>query len=119
MDHLPELAKRVTSRVSPSDKTNPAAHPASRPWKVILSYKGRQMTAEPFSTGPGIEKEPDSEMVLRALLSDASGFENTRSIEEYCEEYSCGRSMYRAVEHQTDRLKRFLREDYSLFLYGE
>lgn len=56
--------------------------------KLINEDEGTEMTSN-WRTGIGITASPDDEpeTVLDALISDAWGYENARSFEDWCGEY--------------------------------
>ena len=58
----------------------------ARHYKVVLRRKGKQMTVL-FSVGMGWETEPDACDVLNCMASDAGGYDNARSFEEWCDEF--------------------------------
>ena len=94
-------------------------------WRVRLRRVGRGdepstvwMTV-PFSKGYGHNGAPPSvEEVLSALASDAAGFENARSFDEWAREYGyatddradrrTAERTYKAVERATNKLRDFL-----------
>ncbi len=73
-------------------------------WKSTLHMQRRQFTMSPFHLGPHYTGEPLPEYVLETALSDAASVENN---ECWTPE----------VTHQTERLKRFLAEEYETFLW--
>jgi hypothetical protein len=91
-------------------------------WRVTL--RRRAAVEEPLRTrpqltvrfymGPALAREPKAEDVLDSLASDANGYENARSFEEWASEYGydpdsrTAERLYREVERQTERLRRFL-----------
>jgi hypothetical protein len=91
-------------------------------YKVRLTYQGRTMTV-PWRQGLGIEREPNAEDVMEALLSDAAGFDNARSFEDWAEEYGYdtdsrkAEKLYRAVKAQTDKLARLLGDDFERMVF--
>lgn len=68
----------------------------------------------PFSQGSAHTQAPKLAEVLDCLASDASGFENARSFDEWCSEYGYdidsrkAERTYRIIEKQANRLKAFL-----------
>lgn len=86
-------------------------------WRVTLRYQGRQMTV-PFSQGSAISREPSAADVLDCLASDASGYEQARSFEEWAADYGydpdsrTAERTYRAIEKQTAALRRLLGSAY-------
>lgn len=68
----------------------------------------------PFSMGPAHTDEPDIGNVLDALTSDASGFENAPTFEDWAGEYGYdtdsrkAEKTFRAVKEQSERFMRFV-----------
>jgi hypothetical protein len=56
-------------------------------WKVTLRRKGGRRMTVYFSMGPAHTSEPEAAEVLDCLASDASGYDNARSFEDWCSEY--------------------------------
>jgi hypothetical protein len=89
---------------------------SANPWTVVLHRNRHQMTV-PFYTGSAITEEPDAATVLDCLASDASGFENARSFEDWAEEYGYdtdsrkAERIYKQVERQTKKLQHLLGTD--------
>jgi hypothetical protein len=85
-------------------------------FRVTLKMKGKQLTTY-FSQGYGISGEPQAADVLDCLASDAAGFENARSFEEWASEYGYdtdsrkAEKTYKVIEKQADKLKNFLGDD--------
>lgn len=85
-------------------------------WKCLLRCGRRSMTVY-FSQGPAVSREPSAEDVLDCLASDAAGFENARTFEEWASEYGYdadsrkAERTYKAVERQTEALARLLPVD--------
>lgn len=88
----------------------------SNHWKCVLRCGRRSMTV-PFSQGPAICREPTAEDVLDCMSSDASGYENARSFEEWAGEYGYdtdsrkAERVWNAVERQSKGLRRLLGSD--------
>ena len=97
-------------------------------WKCVLRLANGPMTAKSgpskramtvyFSMGYGHNgKAPKVADVLDCLSSDASGFENARSFEDWCSEYGYdtdsrkAEKIFKTVEHQAKRLSNFLGPD--------
>lgn len=115
---------RITAHAEWADR-NPNTNdmPAgSSYWRVTLRHDGRQLTV-PYSMGPAHSREPEAIDVLDALASDASGYENARSFEEWAEEYGYetdsrrAERVYRAVERQTTGLQRLMGDKYRTLLW--
>jgi len=71
-----------------------------------------------FSKGIGHHgAEPTVEEVLDCLSSDASGIENARDFEDFCNEYGYSsdsrkaEKIYRECQHSASRLRKFLGDD--------
>lgn len=70
-----------------------------------------------FSQGRGINHPPTSQDVLSCLASDAAGYENARSFEEWASEYGYdtdsrkAEKIFRSVKRQAEQLKRLLGDD--------
>jgi hypothetical protein len=70
-----------------------------------------------FSQGLGIHTEATMEDVLDCVASDASGYENARSFEDWANELGYDpdsrkvERIYRAVKRQAEQLKRTIGED--------
>jgi hypothetical protein len=86
-------------------------------WKVILKSKGKQLTTY-FSKGYGHNgKEPIVEEVLDCLASDASGFDNARSFEDWASEYGYdedsrkAEKIYNTISKEAKKLKAFLGDE--------
>ena len=92
-------------------------------YDVTLSLDGRSMTV-PFGMGAALTDEPDAADVLNCLASDASGYENAWSFEDWAAEYGydtdsrSAERTYGAVEGQTLALRAFLGADlYEAYLW--
>jgi hypothetical protein len=98
--------------------------PNSHPWLVTLRMGRRQMSV-PFYTGAALTDDPDAEMVLDCLASDAATVENARSFDEWCSELGYDTDSrkaerdYKLTIRQTRRLRRFLAEHAETFIYAE
>lgn len=91
-------------------------------WKVTFKRRNvdgqrRQLTTY-FSMGYGHNgREPKAEDVLDCLASDASGYHNARSFEDWASEYGydedsrTAERIYKTIERQANRLERFLGSD--------
>ena len=92
-------------------------------WKVKLTldgayHLGRKQLTTYFSMDYGHNgKEPQADDVLDCLASDASGFENSRSFEDWAGDYGYdpdsrkAEKIYKTVERQSAKLKNFLGDD--------
>src|SRR5215469_3741015 len=91
-------------------------------YDVTLRRKRRQLTIK-FGMGLGLSGEPPAGDVLSSLLMDASGYDNARSFEEWAGEYGYdtdsrkAERIYRQVEAQTAKLRKFLGDDYDAYLW--
>jgi hypothetical protein len=91
-------------------------------YRVTLAYDGRQITV-PFGMGPALTEEPGADDVLNCLASDAAGYENARSFEEWASEYGYdtdsrkAEQTYKQVEAQTAKLRVFLGAQYDAYLW--
>lgn len=78
--------------------------------------KTRQLTTY-FSQGYAIQGAPAPADVLDCLASDAAGYENARSFEEWASEYGYdtdsrkAEKTYKLIGRQVEQLKQFLGED--------
>jgi hypothetical protein len=85
-------------------------------WKCQIRRGRRSMTVH-FSQGPAVCREPTAADVLDCLASDAAGYENARSFEDWCGEYGYdtdsrkAERTFRAVEAQSTALARLLSPD--------
>lgn len=91
-------------------------------YNVTLKRKGRQLTV-PFGMGSALTDDPTAQDVLDCLLSDASGYENARSFEEWASEYGYdtdsrkAERVYEQVKTQTHKLRKFLGEDFDAYVW--
>lgn len=91
-------------------------------YKVILKTGRKQFTTY-FSQGYGISGEPTVEGVLDCLASDAAGFENAQSFEDWANEYGYdtdsrkAEKTYNIIGRQAKRLKNFLGNKYETLLW--
>lgn len=115
------------STVSPSSKKMPeylARGWRHRSWSVTLKYRGRRFTTL-CHTGHGWDRPPlPCPEVLGGLLDDAMGVENAQDFEDWANEFGFRYdddapkerrqvlAVYRAVERQTEGVKRLLGDDY-------
>lgn len=85
-------------------------------YKVRLKRDGRTMTTK-WHQGMALTNPPTAEDVLASLLMDASGIEYD-GFEAWAENYGVdtdsrkAERMYRGIESQTRRLRRFLGTDF-------
>jgi hypothetical protein len=110
----------MTNELPPEDMGMPRG---SNAWRVVLKMGRRQLTT-PFYTGPALG-EPSTADVLGCLLSDASGFESSRTFEEWCSDYGYdtdsrrAERTYKAIEAQSVKLRRFLGDRFEEFARAE
>ncbi len=82
-------------------------------YKCTLRCGRRQMTVY-FSQGPAICREPTVEDVLDCIASDAAGFENAGSFEDWAGDYGydtdsrSAEKTYRVIETQARKLRQLL-----------
>jgi hypothetical protein len=92
-------------------------------WKVTLRRKGGRRMTVYFSMGPAHTSEPEAAEVLDCLASDASGYDNARSFEDWCSEYGYdsdsrkAERTYKTIEKQREKLFSFLGDDYDKVLF--
>lgn len=95
-------------------------------WDVILLRVGDTGSVSLKTTFfTGDITAPTAELVMKALLNDASTFVNTDGFEEWAaelgytnqDEREYYRELYARVEEQTEQLQRFLGEDYDDYLW--
>lgn len=91
-------------------------------WKCTLKM-GRKRLTTYFSQGSAHTDEPTAADILNSLASDASGYEDARSFEDWCSEYGYdtdsrkAENIYRTIGKQAKQLKQFLGDDYDTLLY--
>lgn len=91
-------------------------------WRITLRRPGRQMTV-PFSQGPALCSEPREAGVLSCLLSDASSAD--QDFTSWCadlgfdEDSRKAERIYRVVQQQTAKLRRFLGDLYDEAMRAE
>jgi len=100
-----------------TDKNPHMDNPEMDHWKCKIRC-GRQSMTLVFSMGSGHHgKEPELYDVLDCLASDAAGYENARSFEEWCGEYGYdtdsrkAERTYKTIGKQAEALKRVLGEE--------
>lgn len=95
-------------------------------WRVTLKNKrGKRMTV-PFYMGIGLKGEPSAADVLECLISDAIGYRNAASFEDWASDYGydpdsrAAEKTYRACGRISDRLEKFLTpEEFEALAYPE
>jgi hypothetical protein len=105
-------AERAERNPNMDDDKHPMDH-----WRVRLARPGKRLTVY-FSMGTGHHgKAPEAADVLDCLASDAAGFENARSFEEWCDEYGYdtdsrkAHRTFKVIERQAQRLEKFIGAD--------
>lgn len=117
---LKMTAERTDSNPSMDDSAN-MDH-----WLVVLWCGRRRMTL-PFSMGYGHNgAEPDLPTVLDCLASDANGYDNAGSFDDWASEYGYdpdsrkAERTYKAVKQSADKLRKLLGDDaYTLLTSGD
>lgn len=95
---------------------------SAHPWTIELRYQRRRMTVD-FWTGQALG-EPTTSDVLSCLASDAAGYENTRSFNEWASDYGYDtdsrktEQVFNQVRKQSEKLKKLLGDDYSSIVYA-
>jgi len=90
--------------------------PGASHWRCTFRLGRKRMTT-PFSMGSAHRGEPDAASVLDCLASDATGFENAQSFEDWAGEYGydtdsrTAERTFKAVERQARKLRAFLGDD--------
>ena len=91
---------------------------------TVTLKRGTDTLSVPWRQGLGVTSDPDAATVLDALASDASGYENAQSFEDWASEYGFNADsrkderIYRQVGEQTEALKAFLGEAYGDVLWN-
>jgi len=91
-------------------------------YRVTLRFERRSMTLD-YSMGSTHTDEPDAEGVLKCLLSDASGADD--SFESWCADYGYdsdsrkAERTYKQVQAQTAKLRRLLGDSFDEFMNAE
>jgi len=95
------------------DTSDPMYH-----YCMTLSMGDRELFSF-FSTGIGWTRYPNAADLLECLTSDASGWDQSRSFEEWAEDYGYdtdsrkAERIYKTIGAETMRLKTFLGEAYN------
>lgn len=112
---------KVTGDISMSGTQRNPWDNSGHAWNVELRYRGRKMTTA-FYTGSALG-EPTIEDVMECLTSNAAGYENTGDFESWASEYGCNtdsrkaEATFRAVEQQTENLRRLLGDDFDQIVF--
>lgn len=91
-------------------------------YSVQLKYAKRTLTVD-FWMGSAHTKEPTAEDVIECLLADASGAD--QDFENWCLDYAYdtdsrrAERIYQKVQSITAKLRKFLGEDFGVFLNAE
>ena len=117
---------RVTMTAERTD-SNPAMDDSANMdhWRVTLRCRRRQMTTV-FSMGYGHNgAEPKTAEVLDCLASDANGYDNAQSFEDWAGDYGFdtdsrkAERTYKAMAKSADKIRRLLGDDaYTLLTNG-
>lgn len=89
--------------------------PHAHPYKVVLRYKRRRLTA-PFFMGSAHTREPSAADVLSCLVSDT--YAGEQSFEDFCSDMGYdldsrkAESTWKACRSTAPRLRRFLGDDF-------
>ncbi len=116
---LTMTAKRINSNPNMSDWKD------ARHWSCIIRkpkpedaiHHDLYKLVIPFSQGSAHTDPPTIEDVLDCMASDASGYDNARSFEDWCSEYGYDtdsrktESTFNVVKDQAEELKSFLGND--------
>lgn len=103
--------KRVEANPNMSDMGPGARH------FVVTLKAGRFSMRVPFSQGSAHSEEPTAADVLNCLASDAAGYENARSFEEWAGEYGYdtdsrkAHKTYQVIAKQAAKLRAMLGQD--------
>ena len=125
METLPDRIERDGIRAE-SVSTHPPTWADDRQdsnWYSVTLTWGRLSMTVPFGMGPALREEPTAADVLNCLTSDASGYENARSFEEWASEYGYdtdsrkAEKIYRQVKEQTEQLRTFLGDSYDAYVW--
>ncbi len=116
-------ANQVTMTVTPKDH-NPNMDDAKMDhWAYVLRCGPRRMSGT-FSMGSAYEgKEPDIKDVLDCLASDAAGYENCPTFEEWASNYGLNtdsreaEKTFQAVKRESKSLAHLLGDAYSTLLW--
>jgi hypothetical protein len=85
-------------------------------WRCTIR-KGRRVLTIYFSQGPAVCREPTAADVLDCLASDASSLDSSRGFEDWARDLGYdpdsrkAESTYRAIERQTEGLRRVLGDE--------
>lgn len=112
-DFIGNTAIRASVRYADSNPNMPDMGAGATHWLVTLR-SGRFSMRVPFSQGSAYTKEPTAADVLDCLASDAAGFENAQSFEDWCAEYGYDTDSrkafrtYSTIRRQANKLRAML-----------
>jgi hypothetical protein len=92
-------------------------------WYAVTLKRKRRTLTVPFGMGPALCTDPTAADVMNCLISDAAGYDNARSFEEWADEYGCDpdsretERTYKLIGEQSACLRRFLGDDYDAYLW--
>jgi hypothetical protein len=92
-------------------------------WYTVTLKRKRRTLTVPYGMGPALMREPSARDVVGSLVSDAAGYENARSFEEWADEYGYdhdsrkAEQTYNLIGRQAAELRRFLGDDYDAYLW--
>jgi hypothetical protein len=122
------MAAQLTAEITLEDEgrespCEPGENWEHQKWAVTLRYDGREMVT-PFYTGM-LHGEPKASDVLESLLSDAGGYANADSFEDWASDYGYDpdsrmhERTYKAVGEQTDKLRHLLGGDFDSLVFPD
>ena len=91
------------------DRLHPMNH-----WLCNIKVKNGDIWPVPFSMGNALQGPPELPDVLDCLASDAAGFDNARTFEEWASEYGYdsdsrkAERIYNTIEEQSEDMRVFL-----------
>jgi hypothetical protein len=91
-------------------------------WFQVTLKMGKRKFETEFGMGIGHSRDPDVYDVMTCLTSDASSIENARSFEEWADDFGMDhdaktRELYVRAQKQTFKLRGFLRDKYTAYIY--
>jgi hypothetical protein len=94
-------------------------------WKCKLTNKYRKQMTVYFSTGLGLNGNPEAKDVLDCLAMDASCIENSRNFEDFANDIGYdpdsrkAEKIYKVILRQAEQLKKFLlgNDNYNTLLW--
>ena len=112
-DFMAKYSIRLSSCEYADENKNAPDWKDANHYRVTLKCGKRRLTTY-FSQGYGIQGEPKADSILDCLASDAAGFINAYSFEEWCSEYDYdtdsrkAERIYRVIGKQKDQLQKWL-----------